>query len=97
MRLTCLRLHHENQSARPVFRSNAEGALRVDLSTRFTIVEPVVGLIGRPLRLSTIAGPQMRSGGVNLGPTGRSRGRVGAKQAAAPVYASVYIRMCAYA
>ena len=60
----------------PVFRSNAEGALRVDLSTRFAIVEPVIGLIRRPPRRSTIAGPWMRSRSVNLGPTRRTRGRV---------------------
>jgi len=44
------------------------------------IAEPVIGLIGRPPRRSTIADPWMRSRGVNLGPTGR----VGAKQVAAP-------------
>jgi hypothetical protein len=77
VRLTYLRLHYENQSARLVFGSNAKGSLRVDLSTRFAIVEPVVGLIGRPPRRSTIVGPYMRSRGVNLGPTGRpwARGR----------------------
>ena len=56
-----------------VFRSNAEGSLRVDLSTRLAIVELVVELIGRRPRRSTIAGSWMRSRDVNLGPTGRGR------------------------
>jgi len=72
VRLTCLRLHRENQSASIVLRSNAEGSLRVDLSTRLAIVEPVAGLIGRLPRRSTIAGPWMRSS-ADLGPTGRAR------------------------
>ena len=57
-----------------------------DPSTRLAIIEPVVELIDRPPRRSTIAGPWMRSRGVDLGPTGRgrARGRVGAKQVAAP-------------
>ena len=58
MRLTCLRLHHENQvrAHSIVFRSNAEGSLRVDLLMRLAIVELVIELIGRPPRRSTIAG-----------------------------------------
>ena len=56
-----------------VFHSNAEGSLQVNLSTRLAIVEPVVGLIDRPPRRSTITGPWMRSRGVDLGPTGRAR------------------------
>ena len=64
----------EHQSASPVFRSNAKGSLRVDLSTRLAIIEPVVELIGRLPRRSTIAGSWMRSS-VNLGPTRRERGR----------------------
>ena len=58
------------------------------------IVELVAWLIDRPPRRSTIAGPWMRSRGVNLGPTGCAwaRGRVGAKQVAAPklVFATPY-------
>ena len=83
-----------------VFRSNAEGSLRVDLSTRLAIVELVVELIGRPPRRSTIAGSWMRSRGVNLGRTGRSPGRGRGRgcgrgreaEAAAPklVYATPY-------
>ena len=79
MRLTYLRLHHENQSAspeyKPVFRSNAEGSLWGNLSMRLTIIELVVKLIGRPPRRSKIAGSWLRSKGVDLGPTGRGRGR----------------------
>jgi len=52
---------------------------------RLAIAEPVIGLIGRPPRRSTIAGPWMRSRGIDLGPTGRvGAWRVGAKQVAAP-------------
>ena len=53
-----------------VFRSNAEGSLRVDLLT--AILEPVIKSIGRLPRCSTIAGSWMRSRGVDLGPTGRA-------------------------
>jgi hypothetical protein len=62
----------------PVFRSNAKGSLRVDLSTRLAIVEPVIELIGRPPRRSIIAGSWMRGGGINLDPTGRRHGARGA-------------------
>ena len=84
MRLTCFAPASRKSKCEPVvFRSNAEGSLQVDLSMRLAIVELVVGLIDRPPRRSTIAGPWMRSKGVDLGPTGRTRertrGRVGAK------------------
>jgi hypothetical protein len=62
-------------TATSVFRSNAGGSLRVDLSTRLAIIELVVELIGRPLRRSIIAGSWMQSGGVNLDSTGRRCGR----------------------
>jgi len=54
---------------------NAEGSPRVDLSTRLAIIGLVVELIDRPPRRSIIAGSWMRSRGVNLGLTGRGRGR----------------------
>ena len=60
-----------------VFRSNAEGSLRVDLLTRLAILEPVIKLIGRLPRCSTITGSWMRSRGVDLGPTGRAGAGVG--------------------
>jgi len=59
----------------PVFHSNAECSLRVDLSTRLAIVEPVVELVGRPPRRSIIVGSWIQSRGVDLGLTGRRRRR----------------------
>ena len=79
-----------------VFHSNAEGSLLVDLSTRLAILEPVVELIGRLPRCSTIVGSWMRSRGVNLGPTGRpgarARARAWARVRAAEVAAPKSVR-----
>ena len=65
-----------------VLGSNAEGSLRVDLSTRLAILEPVIELIGRLPRCSTIVGSWVRGRGVDLGPTGRAG--AGVAEVAAP-------------
>jgi len=55
---------------------------------RLVIVELVVELIGRPPRRFIIAGSWMRSRGVDLGSSGRGRGREGEVAAPKLVYAT---------